>query len=41
MMTPADLNKMETDEEELSIEIVNPEAVSVETEDGGILLENR
>ena len=39
MMTPADLNKMETDEEELSIEIVNPEAVSVETEDGGMIID--
>ena len=39
MMTPADLNKMETDEEEVSIEIVNPEAVSVETEDGGMVID--
>ena len=39
MMTPADLNKMETDEEEVSIEIVNPDAVSVETEDGGMVID--
>jgi len=39
MMTPADLNKMETDEEEMSIEIVNPDAVSVETEDGGMVID--
>ena len=34
MMTPANVNKMEQDEEEVTIEVVNPDAVSVETEDG-------
>ena len=39
MMTPADISKMESNEEEISIEIVNPEAVSVETEDGGMIID--
>ena len=39
MMTPADVNKMEQDEEEVTIEVVNPDAVSVETEDGGMVID--
>ena len=39
MMTPADVNKMELDEEEVTIEVVNPDAVSVETEDGGMVID--
>ena len=34
-MTPFEIEGMEDDAEELQIEIVNPDAVAMETEDGG------
>ena len=38
-MTPRDLAKAETTEEEVTVEVLNPEAVSVETEDGGMIID--
>ena len=39
VMTPRDLAKAETTEEEVTVEVLNPEAVSVETEDGGMIID--
>jgi len=39
IMTPRDLAKAETTEEEVTVEVLNPEAVSVETEDGGMIID--
>ena len=38
-MTPRDLAKAEATEEEVTVEVLNPEAVSVETEDGGMIID--
>jgi hypothetical protein len=39
IMTPRDLAKAEATEEEVTVEVLNPEAVSVETEDGGMIID--
>ena len=39
IMTPRDLAKAEAAEEEVTVEVLNPEAVSVETEDGGMIID--
>jgi len=39
IMTPRDLAKAEITEEEVTVEVLNPEAVSVETEDGGMIID--
>jgi len=39
IMTPRDLAKAEANEEEVTVEVLNPEAVSVETEDGGMIID--
>lgn len=39
MMTPRELAMAETQEEEVAIEIVNPDSVAVETEDGGMVID--
>ena len=38
-MTPFEIEGMEDDAEELQIEIVNPDAVAMETEDGGVIID--
>ena len=38
-MTPFKIEGMEDDAEELQIEIVNPDAVAMETEDGGVIID--
>jgi hypothetical protein len=38
-MEPSDLEIEDTDAEEIEVEIVNPDAVSIETEDGGVIVD--
>ena len=38
-MEPSDLEIEDTDAEEIEVEIVNPDAVSVETDDGGVIID--
>ena len=39
MMEPSDFDIEDTDAEEIEVEIVNPEAVSIETDDGGVIID--
>ena len=39
IMTPRDLAKAEATEEEVTVEVLNPEVVSVETDDGGMIID--
>ena len=38
-MEPSDLEIEDTDAQEIEVEIVNPDAVSIETEDGGVIVD--
>jgi hypothetical protein len=38
-MEPFDLDIEDTDAEEIEIEIINPEAVSIDTDDGGVIID--
>jgi hypothetical protein len=38
-MEPSDLEIEDTDAEDIEVEIVNPDAVSIETEDGGVIID--
>ena len=38
-MEPSDLEIEDTDAEEIEVEIVNPDAVSIETDDGGVIID--
>ncbi len=39
MREPSDFDIVDTDAEEIEVEIVNPEAVSIETDDGGVIID--